>query len=124
VQYAVGGTLLEAGYVGSRGINLFRQVGINQAQLASPQHPIVNAVTGAAITTNTPANAALRAPFQGVSLSGFFQDQWRRNPSPFDASQRDAALLARRAVFWLPTRGPWRSTMRRGREAAPERGAR
>ncbi len=75
VQYAVGQTLLEATYVGSRGTNLFRQVGINQAGLASAQHPIVNAVTGAAITTNTPANAALRAPLQGVSVNGFFQDQ-------------------------------------------------
>ena len=43
--------------------------------LASPQHPIVNEVLsalnlpGAMITTNTPGNAQLRAPFQGVSLS-------------------------------------------------------
>jgi hypothetical protein len=76
VQYQVWrSAMFEAGYVGSRGMNLFRQVGINQAQLASAQHPIVNAVTGDTITTNTPANAALRAPFQGVSLNGFFQDQ-------------------------------------------------
>ncbi len=63
------------GWVGSRGVNLFRQVGINQAALASPQHSIFNAVTGAAITTNTAANASLRAPYQGVSVNGFFQDQ-------------------------------------------------
>lgn len=75
VQYGVGNTLFEAGYVGSRGVNLFRQVGINQAALASPQHPITNAVTGVVITTNTPANASLRAPYQGVSVNGFFQDQ-------------------------------------------------
>ena len=67
--------LLEAGYVGTRGDNLFRQVGINQARLASPGSPITNAVTGAVITTNTPANASLRAPFQGVSINGFFQNQ-------------------------------------------------
>ncbi|HVQ39023.1 MAG TPA: TonB-dependent receptor [Pyrinomonadaceae bacterium] len=67
--------LLEVGYVGTRGKNLFRQVGINQAKLASTASPITNAVTGAVITTNTPANAALRAPFQGVVINGFFQNQ-------------------------------------------------
>lgn len=67
--------LLEVGYVGTTGANLFRQVGINQARLASPASPITNAVTGAVITTNTPANAALRAPFQGVAINGFFQNQ-------------------------------------------------
>jgi hypothetical protein len=67
--------LLEVGYVGTRGRNLFRQVGINQARLASPTSPITNAVTGAVITTNTPGNAALRAPFQGVGINNFFQNQ-------------------------------------------------
>ena len=67
--------LLEAGWVGTRGVNLFRQVAINQAPLASPQNPIVNAVTGQRIETTTPANAALRAPFQGTSLNGFSQNQ-------------------------------------------------
>ncbi len=62
---------MEAGYVGSRGRNLFRQVAINQAALARPLAPIINAVTGALITTNTESNVALRAPFQGVSISGF-----------------------------------------------------
>jgi len=63
--------LLEAAYVGARGRKLFRQVAINQAELASPQKPITNAVTGAVITTNTPGNAVLRAPLQGVSINGF-----------------------------------------------------
>src|SRR6266516_4719735 len=67
--------LLEVAYVGTRGLNLFRQVAINQARLASPQNPIINDVTGAVITTNTPANASLRAPFQGVDINGFFQNQ-------------------------------------------------
>src|SRR6266404_6270227 len=67
--------LLEVGYVGTRGRNLFRQVGINQARLASASSPITNAVTGAVITTNTPGNAALRAPFQGVGINNFFQNQ-------------------------------------------------
>ena len=63
--------LLEAAYVGARGRKLFRQVAINQAELASSQNPITNAVTRAVITTNTPGNAVLRAPLQGVSINGF-----------------------------------------------------
>jgi hypothetical protein len=78
VQYAPGrNLLLEVAYVGTRGLNLIRDVAINQARLASPQHPIINAVTGQAITTNTPAatNLALRAPFQGVEVGSFLQIQ-------------------------------------------------
>ena len=76
IQYELlGNTLLEASYVGTRALNQFRQVAINQARLASPQHPIINAVTGATITTNTPGNAQLRAPFQGVEINSFFQNQ-------------------------------------------------
>lgn len=67
--------VFEAAYVGTRGLNLFRQIGINQARLASPTNPIFNPVTATTITTNAPANAALRAPFQGVSTNGFFQNQ-------------------------------------------------
>jgi hypothetical protein len=71
--------LWEMAYVGTRGLKLLRQVAINQARLASQQRPIINAVTGASITTNTPSNAQLRAPFQGVlpgnGQSGFLQDQ-------------------------------------------------
>jgi hypothetical protein len=76
VQYAITkDTLLEAAYVGTSGRNLFRQVAINQARLATPQSPITNDVTGAVITTNTAANASLRAPFQGVGVNNFFQNQ-------------------------------------------------
>jgi hypothetical protein len=67
--------LLEVAYVGTHGINLFRQVGINQAPLVPTGGSITNPVTGAVITTNTPANAALRSPFQGVTINGFFQNQ-------------------------------------------------
>jgi outer membrane receptor protein involved in Fe transport len=77
-QHAIAGNyLLEIAYVGTRGEHLFRQVAINQAQLASPQHPIVNAVTGETITANTGdnVNASLRSPFQGVSITGFTQNQ-------------------------------------------------
>jgi hypothetical protein len=76
VQYAVGKDLaIEIAYVGGRGLNLLTNVGINQARLASPQRPVINEVLsalnlpGAVITTNTPGNAQLRAPFQGASLS-------------------------------------------------------
>jgi hypothetical protein len=60
--------LLEAAYVGTRGLDLLRQKAINQARLASPQQPITNAVTGEVITTNStgPRNLALRTPYQGV----------------------------------------------------------
>jgi hypothetical protein len=76
VQYElVKDLLFEAAYVGTRGTNLFRQVAINQARLASQQNPIINDVTGAVITTNSPLNASLRAPFQGASVNGFFQNQ-------------------------------------------------
>ena len=78
VQYEVKrNLLLEITYVGTRGLNLIRDVAINQARLASPQNPIINVVTGQMITTNTPAanNVALRAPYQGVEVGGFLQIQ-------------------------------------------------
>src|SRR5205085_11911973 len=67
--------LLEVAYVGTRGLNLFRNIGINQARLASTERPIVNEVTGQSITTNTNTNAQLRAPLQGVEVAGFTQIQ-------------------------------------------------
>ena len=77
LQYALSqDLLLEVAYVGTRGHNLFRNVRINQARLASTQQPIVNAVTGQVITTNTPANATLRAPYQGADIVGFQQFQY------------------------------------------------
>src|ERR1051325_1176881 len=76
VQYEVfKDYLFEAAYVGTHGVSLFRQIAINQAPLVAAGSSITNPVTGAVITTNTPANAALRAPFQGVSVNGFFQNQ-------------------------------------------------
>jgi hypothetical protein len=78
VQYALSGNILfEAAYAGSRGLNLIRDLAINQARLASPQHPIINVVTRQVLTTNTPAanNVALRAPYQGVEVGGFLQIQ-------------------------------------------------
>jgi hypothetical protein len=79
LQYQVAqNLLLELAYVGTRGQNLFRNVAINQARLASTGQPLINDVTGEVITTNTPENAFLRAPFQGVDLApttGFSQGQ-------------------------------------------------
>ena len=77
VQRVIGaGLLFDVAYVGSSGRNLQRLVSLNQARLASPEHPITNEVTGTLITTNTPANAALRAPFQGVATNTFAQNQF------------------------------------------------
>lgn len=64
-------TILQIGYVGSRGLKLFRVVSVNQARIASLAHPITNAVTGQTITANTNENAQLRAPLQGVSTALF-----------------------------------------------------
>ena len=59
VQFGVSADMkLEAAYVGTRGLNLFRQVAINQARLTA--------------TNNTPANAQGREPFQGVAVGGNF----------------------------------------------------
>src|SRR5262249_10537097 len=41
------------------------------APLATLQDPVTNSVTGQVFTTNSPADALLRAPLQGVSITGF-----------------------------------------------------
>jgi len=64
-------TTLQVGYAGSRGVRLFRSVNVNQAQIASLNHPVVNAVTGEIITSNIVENASLRAPLQGVDTASF-----------------------------------------------------
>ena len=59
VQFAVSADMkFEGAYVGTRGLNLFRQVAINQARLV----PL----------DNTPGNAQSRAPFQSVAVGGSF----------------------------------------------------
>lgn len=69
------GLTLEVAYVGTRGFNLLQLVALNQAKLASQDQPIFNEVTQESITRNTPDNAQLRAPLQGVSITGFSQNQ-------------------------------------------------
>ena len=68
-------TSMLVAYAGSRGTKLFRSVNVNQSQIASPVHPVTNAVTGQVITVNSIENAALRAPMQGVSTIGFALNQ-------------------------------------------------
>jgi hypothetical protein len=58
--------VLEAGYVGSNGINLVDTYqGQNTPLLASPSDPING------LTTNSTANAALRVPFLGFQPAGY-----------------------------------------------------
>jgi len=72
VQYQIQPeTVLQVAYVGSRGLRLYRQVNINQARIASLDHPITNAVTEVVITSNSNENASLRAPLQGVDPGMF-----------------------------------------------------
>src|SRR5947208_659131 len=71
VQYELPRTTLQVAYAGSHGVKLFRGVAVNQAQIASLNHPITNTVTGQVITDDSIENASLRAPLQGVS-SAFF----------------------------------------------------
>jgi hypothetical protein len=62
VQYELAkDLLLEVGYVGSKGAKLYLSVTKNQAFLASPERPVNG------VTTNTPTNAVLRAPWLGFS---------------------------------------------------------
>jgi len=67
--------LFEIAYVGTRGEHLLRQVAINQARLASEETPVTNEVTRLSYTSNTPADAQVRAPLQGVGINGFNQNQ-------------------------------------------------
>lgn len=72
IQYQWSENLLfEAAFVGSRGSNLTRTLSINQAALATPEHPVVNSASGKVIRTNTPRNATDRAPYQGVGTGTF-----------------------------------------------------
>jgi len=76
LQYEIARDMVaQIAYVGSRGLRLYRQVNINQAPIASINHPIVNSVTGEVITSNSNDNAALRAPFQGIDPGNFFLNE-------------------------------------------------
>src|SRR5215471_2326040 len=76
MQYQMmGDTVLQIAYVGSRGLRLYRSLNLNQALIASSDHPIVNPVTGETITSNSNDNAALRTPLQGVDPGAFSLNQ-------------------------------------------------
>jgi hypothetical protein len=62
-------TLIEIGYVGTKGTSLPVRRAIDQALLASPQNPING------ITTNTSANTVLRVPYEGFSPSGLLAEE-------------------------------------------------
>ena len=61
--------LLETGYVGTKGVALPDRRAINQAVLASPDHPVNG------ITTNTSANTSLRVPYVGFSPAGLLAEE-------------------------------------------------
>jgi hypothetical protein len=62
-------TILEVGYVGTKGVALPDRRAINQALLASPDAPING------ITTNTAANTPLRVPYIGFSPDGLLAEE-------------------------------------------------
>lgn len=98
IQSEIGkSSMLEVAYVGTRGFNLLQLVALNQAKLVSQEQPIFNEVIQESITRNTPANAQLRAPFQGVSITGFSQNQTTAK-STYDSLQ---VTLARQVSHGL-----------------------
>jgi hypothetical protein len=104
IQYElVPDTLLQVAYVGTRGLRLFRQVNINQARIASLNHPVTNQVTGEVITVNTNENAALRAPMQGVDPA-FFGFNQSNAQSTYHSLQ---ATLNRRLSHGLEVQGSY-----------------
>ncbi len=94
---------LQVAYVGTRGLRLFRQVAINQARIASGNHPVTNQVTGEVITTNTNENASLRAPMQGVETA-FFNLNQSNGQSTYHSFQ---ATLTRRLSRGLEFQGSY-----------------
>ena len=73
VQYALTpSTLLQVGYVGTRGQHLQVTQSFNEPYLASPTDPVNG------ITTNTIQNAAQRVPYIGFAPSGTQQLDGRR----------------------------------------------
>ena len=66
---AIRDMLVEAGYVGTKGVALPDRRAIDQALLASPSNPVNG------ITTNTAANAGLRVPYVGFSPEGLLAEE-------------------------------------------------
>lgn len=94
-------SVLELAYVGTHGRKLFHSITINQARLASPEHPIVNEVTQLPITINTPGNAQLRAPFQGVLLGSNFWIDRTSGTSAYNSLQASFSRRLSRGLQFL-----------------------
>ncbi|HVF30592.1 MAG TPA: TonB-dependent receptor, partial [Pyrinomonadaceae bacterium] len=102
VQFRLGqDTVLETSYVGTRGLNLFRLFAINQAYLASEDHPIRNVVTGMDVTTNTPSDAQLRAPFQGMAVGASFTQNQTVAQSSYHSLQTSLSRRWSRGLQFL-----------------------
>jgi hypothetical protein len=69
MQTEIRGVLYEVAYVGSRTANIIAFVRPNQAQLASPEHPIHGE------TTNTLQNLSLRVPILGFAPTAISESQ-------------------------------------------------
>jgi len=68
-QYQLGhGFLLNLGYVGTQSDHRSGQIEFDQAELASPQHPVNGE------TSNSIVNATARMPIQGVSQGSLYTD--------------------------------------------------
>ena len=93
VQYEVAReTLVEVGYVGTKGVALPARVAADQAILASPTNPVNG------IATNTAANAPLRVPYIGFSNEGLLTEETVAD-SRYNALQASVTLLQPRAAI-------------------------
>lgn len=89
-----GTTLIEAGYVGTRGVSLPAQRQINQALLASPGSPING------ITTNTTGNVQDRVPYVGFSPTGLIWIETSTS-SRYDSLQLSVTQRVSRGLRFL-----------------------
>jgi outer membrane receptor protein involved in Fe transport len=87
-------TLIEAGYVGTKGVSLPDRRDINQALLASPEDPIN------VQTTNTTANVSLRVPYEGFSPDGLLVEETAAD-SRYDALQASSTHRFSHGLFLL-----------------------
>lgn len=87
-------TLVEVGYVGTKGVALPARVAVDEAVLASPTNPVNG------ITTNTAANAAQRIPFIGFSNEGLLMEQTSAD-SRYNALQASVTQRFRHGLRFL-----------------------
>lgn len=72
IQYALtGSTVLEVGYVGTRGEHIITGTLLNTPQIATASSPVNCSFPSGCITTNTSANAAQRVPVLGIGPNAF-----------------------------------------------------